>query len=136
MTRKIVSFIENSSAIHNLQEVSWISSKSENKGIFGNKNKRAKLMSNHMRHDCGNALKEKLNDKNKSSDFTRPENDFVKIKSKLKKLGKKLYGKKISKSCRQKPSNRIVKLPYGCVWNGKERRFAIRVFSPSLKNGM
>lgn len=29
---------------------------------------------------------------------------------------------------------RTVKLPYGCIWSGKEGRFAVRVVSPKAKN--
>lgn len=31
---------------------------------------------------------------------------------------------------------RTINLPYGCVWSGKERRFAIRVVPPKHKNGL
>lgn len=140
MTRKIRSAIENSSAIHKaMLKGPQIGPETNKQEIFQNQNK-SSFMSNRIKCDFENVLKENKNKTGKLHSL-KPNKNMAKLKSNVKKPSNELHDKKWSKSGRQKYSktikpHRVIKLPYGCVWNGKEGRFAIRVFSPKLKNGM
>lgn len=144
MTRKIGCVYENASAVHKaMLRGPWIGSKTNKMKVFENKTEIVKLMCNCMKYDFENVLKENSGDKNAIANLNDMQlaNDVVKMKNKFKKLIKELYGKKLYKIDRQKSSKvtrpfRFIRLPYGCVWNGKEGRFAIRVCSPMLENGM
>lgn len=140
MTRKVVSLTENSSAVHrSMLKEPWIGSETSKGDISKNKSREVKSMSDHINFE--NVLKEKSSDKNTIVNLhsVQSVNNIVKINN--KKSTKKLYRKKLIKIGRQKSPKlirpfRCTKLPYGCVWNGKEGRFAIRIHSPKLKNGM
>lgn len=143
MTKEIGCVCENASAIHTAMiKAPSIGSKTNKEEVFENKTEIVKLICNCMKYDFENVLKENSGDKNAITDFNYMQlANYVKIKSKFEKLTKELFGKKLYKTDRQKSSKstrpfRFIRLPYGCIWNGKEGKFAIRACSPKLEKGM
>lgn len=144
MTRTIESATENSSIHKAVLKGPSVIYKISNEESYENKSKAKKLISNRMKHNFEKVLKKSSSNNSKTFDLYSLQHgsNVVKKINKLKKLAEELYGKKLYKTAKHKKSSkpitpcRIVKLPYGCIWSGKEGRFAIRVFSPKIKNGM
>lgn len=76
--------------------------------------------------------------KNEDNEVTEFKNKNSKLMSEEKKQGNQMKNSINSNKDNSKISKprRIPKLPYGCVWKGKENRFAIRLVPPKLKTGL
>lgn len=76
---------------------------------------------------CGNAKK-----------FLNNGNDFMEQENELQQevnLRDKVNDKRYEQITEMDNPHRTINLPYGCVWSGKENRFAAQVVCPKVMNG-